>query len=396
MRIVHCEDFFHPDTGYQLNILARYMQSKGHEVIILTSELEKMPAFLTDFFSLNNIQERDQAYMNKTGVRIIRLPIIAHLSGRSIYYPGYFKKLDSLQPDVAYIHGLDTYMGIRCAWRVRKFKYPILFDCHMAEGASENTLSPVFKWFYRVFVAPAINKDSITIIRTMNTDYVFKHYGINPELAPYIGFGSNLSLFHPDALARRTIRTELGISQSDFVVTYVGKLNESKGGLFLADAIKEKFHAAKDVTFLIVGNNTAVDVTYRQRVEEAFSISQNKIVRLPTQLYSEMNKFFQCADIVVFPKQCSLTFFDAQACALPALLDGSYDVNVQRVQHNNGMLFKSENIADLRKKIVMMANMPGEEMQTMRESAERFIVENYNYDNIASRYLEIIIKTIAK
>ena len=394
MRIVHCEDFFIPDTGYQLNILARYIQSKGHENIILTSELKKMPAFLTDFFGVENIAERDQEYTRETGVQIIRVPIIKYYSGRSIYRPGHFKKLDSLNPDVAFFHGEDTYLGIRATWRLKRFPYPILFDDHMTDLASVNPLSPLFRKFYRAFVAPKINKNMLTVICTADDGFIFEHYGIDRELGPYIGFGSNLQLFHPDASNRHKTRNEFEISEDDFVVLYAGKLDEAKGGLLLAEAIKESIPSSKNLTFLIIGNTAATDGNsgYKKQVEEALMASQNRVIRFPTQPYSKLNKFFQCADAAVFPKQCSLTFFDVQACGLPVILEDDYQINIQRLQHNNGVLFKSGDVEDFRSKIAMVADMPADEFREMKKSAERFIVENYNYDTIANQYLEIVMR----
>ena len=391
MRIVHCEDFFHPDAGYQLNILARYMRSKGHEVIVLTSELTKMPSYLTDFFGLNNINERDRSYAEETGVKIIRLPIMRYLSGRSIYYPGYFKKLDALLPDVAFIHGEDTYLGIRCLWRLKKFPYPILFDDHMVDIASRNPLYPLFRKFYRAFMAPIINKSRLTVIRTHDDDFIFKHYGITRERGPYIGFGSNLQLFHPDIAAGQATRAELGIASDEFVAIYAGKLDESKGGLLLAEAVKERFPVERKLAFLVVGNTAAVDGSYAERVEASLSVSKNKIVRLPTQPYGKLNRYFQCADIAVFPKQCSLTFFDTQACGLPVVMEDN-DINIARAAHSNGLVFKSGDVEDFRAKITMMAEMPDGELQAMKESAERFILDNYNYDDIAEQYLDVVMR----
>ena len=177
---------------------------------------------------------------------------------------------------------------------------------------------------------------------------------------------------------------------------YAGKLDEFKGGLFLADAIKGKLSTEKNITFLIVGNVVAVYPDYKRQVEETLSKSENKIIRLPTQLYSSLNKFFQCADLAVFPKQCSLSFFDAQACGLPVVLEDGNSINVQRVQYNNGVLFKSGDITDFREKIAMFANLSDEKIQAMSESAVKFVVENYNYDNIANKYLEIITQIVEK
>ena len=49
MKIVQIEDFFHPDAGYKINILSKYFARMGHETVIITAELDKMPDFLTSF-----------------------------------------------------------------------------------------------------------------------------------------------------------------------------------------------------------------------------------------------------------------------------------------------------------------------------------------------------------
>ena len=43
MHFVHVEDFFHPDAGYQVNLLSRLQVLQGHRVTIVTAELERMP-----------------------------------------------------------------------------------------------------------------------------------------------------------------------------------------------------------------------------------------------------------------------------------------------------------------------------------------------------------------
>ena len=100
MHFVHIEDFFHPDAGYQLNVLSRLQVKQGHSVTVITSELEKMPSYLTSFFGKENIQKRDEVFYHLTGVKIIRMPLLGYYSGRSIYHPKIFKTVNSLSPDV--------------------------------------------------------------------------------------------------------------------------------------------------------------------------------------------------------------------------------------------------------------------------------------------------------
>ena len=62
MKIVHIEDFVHPDAGYQLNSLAPLQHLQGHDVTIVTAELDKVPDFLTNFFGRENIEQRDRQF----------------------------------------------------------------------------------------------------------------------------------------------------------------------------------------------------------------------------------------------------------------------------------------------------------------------------------------------
>ena len=128
MKIVHIEDFFHPDTGYQLNILSKYQSKNGHDVIIVSSRMEKMPKHLTSFFNTSDIAERDKHFESNTGVKILRVPIYSYISGRSIYYESVFKTVDRLTPNILYVHGNDTYIGIRYALKLKKLNYPVVFD----------------------------------------------------------------------------------------------------------------------------------------------------------------------------------------------------------------------------------------------------------------------------
>ena len=75
MKIVHIEDFFHPDAGYQVNILSKFQTSNGHKVTIVTSIMDKIPLRLKSFFGYSDIDERDKEFTHRTKVNILRVPI---------------------------------------------------------------------------------------------------------------------------------------------------------------------------------------------------------------------------------------------------------------------------------------------------------------------------------
>ncbi|TEB08217.1 putative glycosyl transferase [Pelotomaculum schinkii] len=386
MRIVHIEDFFHPDAGYQVNILSKYMALDGHEVFVVTSELKKMPKQLTVFFGTNDLKKKDEFFFQETGVKIIRVPLKCYISGRSIYKNDIFRIVEKLEPDILYVHGSDTYIAIRYIIQARKLNYHIVLDNHMLDMASKNKLRKLFYFFYRNICTPIIKKHQIPVIRTVDSDYIQRRFGVPENLSPIVGMGSDTLVFHPDKNARYYVRKELGISNEAFVILYAGKLDESKGGMFLANAIFEKFSVHKEIVFLIIGNTSGV---YGDEIESLFSRSQNKIKRLPTQPYKKINRYYQCADMALFPKQCSLSFYDVQACGLPVLFEDN-EINIKRTTHGGAFCFKQGNIRDFRDKILRLVRTPKEQFELYANNAVKYIQTKYNYSKLYEKYMIII------
>lgn len=388
MKIVHIEDFFHPNAGYQINILAKYMVKQGHDITIITAEIDKIPENLTKFFGRDSIHKDDQRYMQETGVKIIRLPIKAYISGRVIFGKILDKTVQNLNPDILYVHGNDTVAGIQYILKSNKLKFPIITDSHMLEMASTNKFNKIYRMVYKRLVTPKIIKNKIKVIRTQDDPYVEKCLGIPLKLAPWISVGSDTMLFHPDNKVKAEFRKELNIAQDDFVVVYTGKLDESKGGKLLASACKDKLinDKNKKVIFIIVGNTVG---EYGEQVENLFKESQNKIIRFSTQKYVDLAKFYQVSDLCVFPRQCSLSFYDAQACGLPVVSEDNH-INVDRLRSNNGLNFECGDEESLRNKIVDIINMGEEKQEEMKLNAYNYVKSNYNYENIAEEYMNII------
>lgn len=392
MKIVHIEDFFHPNAGYQINIIPKYMVNEGHEVYIITSELEKIPDGLTNFFGKDNIIEDDRRYTKETGVNIIRIPIKRYISGRVIFTDRIFKVVNEINADILYIHGNDTWTGMKFLMKYKKIKCPIIMDSHMLEMASTNPFNKVFRYIYRKTITPIIIKNNIKVIRTQNDNYVQKCLGIPIEQSPWISVGSDTLLFNKNSNIRKRFREENNIDNDDFVIVYTGKLDEAKGGKFLAEGILEKFKSIiyKNIVILIVGNSTG---EYGNEVDEILNKSENRIIRYKTQKYIDLAKFYQIADLCVFPKQCSLSFYDAQACGLPVLSEDN-NINIDRLKYNNGFNFRANDLEDFRNSINKCINMGKEEYKKISENSLAYVCNNYNYKSISAKYLELICEEV--
>ena len=240
----------------------------------------------------------------------------------------------------------------------------------------------MFKKLYSKVYAPIINKQHLKVIRVQDDPYVISDLGIDAELAPYIGFGTDKGIFHPSDERKKKLRLERGIPQEDSVVLYAGKLDESKGGMLLAHAIETSFGIGS-VTFVIAGNASGERAA---ELESTLPSSENRIVRLPPYKYTQLP--------ALYPAQCSLSFYDVQASGLPVVVDDSTKVNIDRVSSGNGILFKAGSEAGLRDAIARYLAMPGNEKDAMKHRALTYIGESFSYDNVARRYEEIFNEVV--
>lgn len=385
MRIVQIEDYFHPDAGYQINILTKYIAQK-HEVYILCATMDKIPDFLTSFFGKNNISEKDALYEKKYGVRIIRIPLMGYWGHRFVFSNKIFSVIKELNPDVLYVHGNDSYIGIRILSNPSRFKCKIVSDSHMLDMAAKSKMHDLFCKWYKRNVTPKIIGNNITVVRTQNDDYVMRRLGLKEDMCPYIPLGSDMLLFHPDILERKAFREKNQINDNEFVILYAGKLDETKGAMLLAEAVKRKFSSRNNVVVMIVGTSSG---TYGEKIEDVLRESENRIIRFGTQTYENLAQFYKASDLVVFPKQCSLSFYDAQACGVPVLSENN-NINKERNSHDNGWCFQADSVESLRNSIMQILSLPIEEIKRYAHNAYVYVNENFNYAQTANQYIEII------
>lgn len=392
MRILHWDEMFHPDFGYQINILPKFQVKQGHEVIIMSPDrINEHPKF-SKFANSDNIQELDKEYTEKFGVKIIRLPWYRVVSGRVIYKNGFIKEINKVNPDIIFCHTNDTLSSMIIAINHKKIAAPLVFDNHMLEIAAKNPLRNIFRFAFRKLITPKIIKNNWIVIRTQNDNYVNKCLGVPEYLTRFISFGSDTSLFFPSKEVRKSFRKEHKISEDDFVIVYTGKLDSAKGGILLANTIKEKFRSNKSIVFIIVGNSEG---EYGRKVDEIFKETKNRILRFPTQKYVDLPKFYQAADLCIFAKQCSLSFYDAQACGLPVLAE-NININIERLKHNNGFTFRSNDINDFRNTIQKCIELDSITWASMSKDAYNYVKDEYSYENIAKEYTEILMQEYQK
>lgn len=392
MKIVHIVNRFVPDAGNQINLLAKYERRHSHEVTIIAPDLKYSHQAFIKFYGIDNIKQRDSAFCQNTEVKVIRLKILRYISGRALFKKEIFKIVEDEKPDILFIHGNDTMIAMQYLLRINQLKHPIIMDSHMVDVASKNKYRELFRFFYRKVFAPIINRNEIPVIRIQENDYVQKHLGIHTSNTPFISVGSDPELFHPNESIRNKFRLKYNIDLKAYVVLYAGKLDENKGGMFLAKALRDRLNTPKDVVFLIVGNTSE---EYGEKIEDMLRKSENRILRFETQKYIDLPQFYQSSDLAIYPKQCSLSFYDAQACGLPVLFE-NIDVNKTRTKYGTAEVFKPDDLQDFRRTLAEMINLPVDKYEIISKRAIEYIKDQYSYEKISIQYLRIMKEVIDK
>lgn len=390
MRILHIDETFHPAFGYQTNPLAKFQQKQGNDVYVAAPTKDYLYPVYREFGDNgDHLAEQDAAYEKSTGVKIIRIPAKGYLMKRLVYGREIFTAVERVKPDVLFVHCVETLTAMR--FILRGPRYPMMFDSHMLSMASGNRFAKAYETVFRHTITPKIVNRRYEVIRTQDDDYVNSHLGIPKEQTPFISFGTDTILFHPSQDARKKFREDNGIGQNDFVVVYTGKLTEAKGGKLLAETFKEKFDTP--ITLVCVGTPACDE--YGRQVKRLLDESENRIIMFPTQNYLDLPQFYQMADLSIFPKQCSMSFYDAQACGLPVLSEDN-NVNVDRCRHGNGDNFRAADVQDFRNKIIKFATMSGEMRKTYEDNSRAFIEGGYDYADIAKQYTDYLKKAVGR
>ena len=296
-----------------------------------------------------------------------------------------YSAVKTINPDVILSHCFETLTAMRIFFKFRK-RYPIVFDSHMLSMASKNKFVKIYETMFKRLVTPRVVQNRIPVILTQDDNYVNTHLGMPKELTPFISFGTDTELFKPSKNTRQEFIREHELKEDSFIIVSTGKLSPAKGGKLFAETVAKKFDTARDVVIVVVAN---LDGEYEKEVKKMLDKSENKILFYPVQNYTNLPYFYQIADVCLFPKQCSMSFYDVEACGVPVISEDN-NVNIARNSHGNGLCFKKDNVDDFRKAIDNIANMSPEVYDKMSDSCVRFIRDEYDYRKIAKRYSDIL------
>lgn len=390
MKIAIISEWFSENMGYAENCLPRALASLGHEVHLITSNLQV-------YYNSPSYKEIYEPYIGPAvmscgvkkldGFVLHRLPYVKWLGQRRIQ--GISRKLTEIRPQI--VQTLDSFQPETVEAAIAKIilGYKLFLESHTHASVffvdrQELQFSMRLKRFVvKNMSGPLVSSFSEKCypISIDAAEIAVKHFGIQKRKISVCSLGVDTDLFKPaldsaSQNARAQLRQRLGFSPRDIVCIYTGRFSRDKDPLCLAQAIDILVKNGKQFRGLFVGNGIESDISSIK--------SYSGCVVNPFVPARELPRFYQAADIGVWPRQESTSQLDAVACGLPIIISDRTQVN-ERIE-GNGLTYKEDDAFDLSQKIKSLTD--ASLRSRMGQIGIKKIEERFSWKHIAEERIQ--------
>jgi glycosyltransferase involved in cell wall biosynthesis len=355
MKIVVVSDWFAEKMGYAENFLPKALASLGVEVHVITSNVQ--PYFSDPFYK--EVYEPyigpgiiDCGVKQLDGYTLYRLP--QGRWRRRLRISGLLQHVRRIKPQIVQTfdtHCLSTYeLTLAQPW----LGYKLFHESHLHASVFApitQGLDPRQRFTWLAYAATlgrivSFMAEKCYPVSTDAADVIVQFFGFEASKISICSLGVDTDLFKPacDASlqnARRELRKQLGFAPDEIVSIYTGRLTKDKGPLVLAEAISKLVTQGLPFRGLFIGSGQKPD-------QEAIQACPGCVTH-PFVPVQELARFYQAADIGVWPKQESTSQLDAAACGLPIIVSDKVSVH-ERID-GNGLLYEEGNSNHLAQQI---------------------------------------------
>ena len=386
---MHIEDRFHPDMGYQVNYFAEFHNPDTEFHILSSRSLSLWKG--TDAHDVFTV--RDREFEKKYDVTITRLNAYRSRGQKhNIWLRDLFGAIGKISPDIVYTHGLETATSIRIILSGLDKHSLVAADTHTLMNQKMSAIKKriYYPFLHRVYV-PVLNRKNVTVFYTAeeNKRILLNLYGVREENVLPCLIGTNLNDYRFDEQAGGEIRRDLGIAPDSKLILYTGKMNNRKKPHLLLQAVKAiEDRLAGETHLVLVG---AQDKEYVQKNFDVKFSDKVTLHILEGVSNRELFRYYSAANVVVFPKENTLSALDAQACKLPVIMERD-STNEERLREG-GLLYEGGNIEDLGRKILSLLRN-AELRATLSEKGYEYVRSNYDYRKIVQAMESSLIERL--
>lgn len=328
MKILHIclGNYFSDGYTYQDNMLPKYHVLQGHEVMVLAPRLSFNKKGKWEMLPVED-------YVTKDGFRLLRIDYKSQSKFDIVLrrHKGFAQIVDEYNPNIIFVHNLH-FMDVLYLPKYKK-KHPevkIYVDNHVDWiNSMNNWVSRYFQHgllfkYYANKLVPVVEK--FYGVLPVRCKFLNEVYGIPKEKIEYLPLGvddDKIKFIDRDC-NRATVRKELGIEDSDFVIVSGGKINKLKNFHLLLKAVSENKHSQlKLILFGSIANN------FKNEFDRYLGDKRIKFVGW--QQADAITRFILASDLAVMPGTHSVIWEEIVGCGIPALFkhyDGMSHVDV--------------------------------------------------------------------
>lgn len=380
MRIVHLQHPYIENRGYQENYLPERQKQLGHDVHIVTTDV------VPHKFREEEQEDYQPGEYTYDGVPTYRCRSISYDTEAATLPIGAVRKIIELEPDVIHSHRLISFLSF-CSITAKPFsEAKLFFDIHVDNDnfhLDEPYKKAGFAGF-RELLLPIIKRsaDGFIAVNPYARQFLRDRLQIaDPHLLP---LGADAHKFSPSVADRAAVRRELDIAADRFVAIVSGNLNESKNVTEIIESIdrieSENFH------LVILGGG---DERYLESLRDsARSLGVSSQITFHDFVdHDELPRFYNAADLGIWPGKLGITVIEAISCGLPVIVPESEATNFLVANENGTSLAETtpDSIANAVQQYIENPDLRDAHARNSRQLAE----SELSWEAIAEKSIEI-------
>jgi glycosyltransferase involved in cell wall biosynthesis len=351
MRIAVVTTFYSEGMGYTENCLPKALAELGHEVDVVTSNLNvygNEKTYEETYAGFLGAADQGTGQFHGDGYTVHRLR--SSRVGGYVAIRGLAAKIRQLKPEIVHcteIAALHTFQlaALRPILGFRLFTETHQHLSVVRSYVKDPNGSALKKFFYTLTRTVPTSVSSLAVEKcyAISPDCVLvarNYYGVPHRKLSLRPLGTDTNLFHPAATqaeiaGRRRMRSQWGYRPTDILCIYTGRFSEAKNPLVLARAVENLAGSGLAYHSLFVGAGGQ---------KEAIAHCTNATV-VPFATHRELARLYQMADVAVWPREESMSMLDAAATGLPVVVSEHIGENDRVV--GNGRVYKENDVGDL-------------------------------------------------
>ena len=358
--------------------LSERQVKEGHEVHVITSDWDKTKR-------ISVLEETVR------GVKIHYCHHYLKISSFSTIWPGVYKKLLKLKPDIIHAHvtgHLHPYLAMKAA---RKLKAKFIITTHCPWESKRSLSGAIANWIsYKFF--PVLKHANAVIAITPWEHKFLKAKGVDENNIHTIPNGMDKIFF--EKIKPNKFKEKHNIPKDHKIVLFFGRLNYTKNPQMFIKVAKSILHERNDVTFVICGPDEGELDSVKEMINNLTPIIQDDIRLLPpTRDRHVVVEMYQASDVYLLPSRregLPLTLFEAYAAGLPVIASAVNGVPYELKDNHNGFLLPANSI----NKFINSTNflLDGESIKLQMAANNKTKAKDFDWDLITKRTMDVYNK----